>query len=99
MQRPRLIVGISGATGIVYGIRLLQIARALELETHLVVTKAGERTLAYETDLSIKELRGMADYTYPDADIRAAFPPSEWWSHPARCTAWLRSPIAPQMVC
>jgi 4-hydroxy-3-polyprenylbenzoate decarboxylase len=72
MQRPRLIVGISGATGIVYGIRLLQVARALEIETHLVVTKAGERTLAYETDLTIQELRSMADHTYPDADIGAA---------------------------
>jgi len=72
MQRPRLIVGISGATGIVYGIRLLQIARTLELETHLVVTKAGERTLAYETDLSIQEIRSMADYIYSDADIGAA---------------------------
>src|ERR1700750_2811131 len=72
MQRQRLVVGISGATGIMYGVRLLQMARALELETHLVVTKAGERTLAYETDLSIRELRGMADYSYPDADIGAA---------------------------
>jgi Flavoprotein len=54
MQRPRLIIGISGATGIVYGIRLLQIARVLELETHLVVTKAGERTLAYETNLTMQ---------------------------------------------
>src|ERR1700750_1737107 len=72
MQRQRLVVGISGATGIVYGVRLLQMARAFELETHLVVTKAGERTLAYETDLSIQALRGMADYSYPDADIGAA---------------------------
>ena len=72
MQRPRLIVGISGATGIVYGVRLLQVARVLEIETHLVVTKAGERTLTYETDLSIQELRSMADHTYPDADIGAA---------------------------
>ena len=72
MQRPRLVVGISGATGTVYGIRLLQVARVLEIETHLVVTKAGERTLAYETDLSNQELRSMADHTYPDADIGAA---------------------------
>lgn len=72
MQRPRLIVGISGATGVLYGVRLLQIARSLNLETHLVVTKAGERTLAYETDLTTQELRGMADYSYPDADIGAA---------------------------
>ena len=72
MQRPRLIVGISGATGVVYGIRLLQVARELQIETHLVVTKAGERTLGYETDVTIQELRGMADHTYPDADIGAA---------------------------
>lgn len=72
MQRPRLIIGISGATGIVYGIRLLQVARGLEVETHLVVTKAGERTLACETDLTVQELRGMADYNYADADIGAA---------------------------
>jgi 4-hydroxy-3-polyprenylbenzoate decarboxylase len=65
-------VGISGATGIIYGVRLLQMVRSLKLETHLVVTKAGERTLAYETGLSIQDLRGMADYSYPDADIDAA---------------------------
>ena len=62
MQRPRLIVGISGATGTVYGVRLLQVARTLEIEAHLVVTKAGERTLAYETDLTIQELRSLADH-------------------------------------
>ena len=44
-----MIVGISGATGIVYGPRLLEMLRELEIETHLVMTKAGERTLAYET--------------------------------------------------
>jgi flavin prenyltransferase len=72
MQRQRLIVGISGATGTVYGVRLLQVARALEIETHLVVTKAGERTLAYETDVTMQELRSMADHSYPDSDIGAA---------------------------
>jgi 3-polyprenyl-4-hydroxybenzoate decarboxylase len=72
MQRPRLIIGISGATGIVYGIRLLQIARVLELETHLVVTKAGERTLAYETNLTMQEPRSMAAATENGAIL---FPP------------------------
>jgi 4-hydroxy-3-polyprenylbenzoate decarboxylase len=72
MQCPRLVVGISGATGIVYGVRLLHAARELQIETHLVVTKAGERTLAFETDLSIQDLRGLADHTYPDSDIGAA---------------------------
>jgi 4-hydroxy-3-polyprenylbenzoate decarboxylase len=72
MQRQRLVVGISGATGTVYGIRLLQAARTLEIETHLVVTKAGERTLAYETNMTMQEVRGMADHSYPDSDIGAA---------------------------
>jgi flavin prenyltransferase len=70
--RPRIVVGISGATGIAYGIRLLEVLRELNVETHLVVTKAGERTLAYETDLTSRELRQLADHVYPDADIGAA---------------------------
>jgi 4-hydroxy-3-polyprenylbenzoate decarboxylase len=70
--RPRMIVGISGATGIVYGIRVLEVLRELNVETHLVVTKAAERTLAYETDLTSRQLRSLADHVYPDADIGAA---------------------------
>ncbi len=70
--RRRMIVGISGATGIVYGIRLLEVLRELDVDTHLVVTKAGERTLAYETDLTSRELRSLADHVYADADIGAA---------------------------
>lgn len=70
--RPRMIIGISGATGIVYGIRLLEVLRELNVETHLVVTKAGERTLAYETDLTVRTLRSLADHVHADADIGAA---------------------------
>lgn len=67
-----MIVGISGATGSVYGLRLLAILRELDIETHLVMTKPGERTLAYETDLQVSDVRAMADFWYPDADIGAA---------------------------
>jgi 4-hydroxy-3-polyprenylbenzoate decarboxylase len=67
-----MIVGISGATGIIYGLRLLDILHELDIETHLVVTKAGERTLAYETALTSRELRQRADHVYSDADIGAA---------------------------
>lgn len=67
-----MVIGISGATGIIYGIRLLEILRELDIETHLVVTKAGERTLVYETDLNSRELRSLADHVYSDADIGAA---------------------------
>ena len=69
----RMIVGITGATGIVYGVRLLGVLRALGIETHLVVTKAGELTRAHETDLSADELRGMADFAYSPGEIGAAF--------------------------
>lgn len=68
----RIIVGITGATGIVYGVRLLGVLKALGIETHLVVTKAGELTRAHETDLSADELRGMADFAYSPGEIGAA---------------------------
>src|ERR1700754_1256259 len=70
--RRRMIVGISGATGITYGLRLLQALRELDIETHLVMTKAAERTLAYETDIATRQAREMADRWYHDEDIGAA---------------------------
>lgn len=70
--RRRLIVGISGATGIVYGIRLLETLRQLDVETHLVVSKAGELSRAYETSLSAADLRKLADVVYRPADVGAA---------------------------
>ncbi len=73
MTKPsRLIVGISGASGVVYGIRLLEALKPLAVETHLVMTKAAEMTLAYETDLKAAQLRGLADVAYPIADVGAA---------------------------
>ena len=71
-ERRRLIVGISGATGIVYGVRLLELLRALDIESHLVVTRAGELTRAYESPLSARELRALADVHHPVTDIGAA---------------------------
>lgn len=71
-SRRRMIVGISGATGAIYGLRLLDVLRGLDIETHLVVSKAGERSLCYETDYTVREVRAMADHWYADADIGAA---------------------------
>jgi flavin prenyltransferase len=68
----RLIVGISGASGIVYGVRLLQILRRTGIETHLVVSNAAKVTLALETDLALPDLLALADVVYPTADIGAA---------------------------
>ena len=68
----RLVVGISGATGIGYGIRVLELARAAGLETHLVVTPAGQQTREYETDLTARDLAALADVSHRPADIGAA---------------------------
>ena len=68
----RMVVGVSGATGVVYAVRLLQALRQLGVESHLVVTKPGEMTLAYETDLALRDLRAMADVSYAIGDVGAA---------------------------
>jgi 4-hydroxy-3-polyprenylbenzoate decarboxylase len=68
----RIIVGISGASGIVYGVRMLEVLRKAGVETHLVVSKAAEMTLAYETDLKAKDLRELADVYHPQTDIGAS---------------------------
>lgn len=67
----RMIIGISGASGIIYGIQLLKILRELEIETHLVVSKAGEITRGYETDLSSQELKQLADFHYHNENLAA----------------------------
>lgn len=70
--RKRLIVGISGASGIVYGVRALEMARALDVETHLVVSRAGAMTLSQETDLSLADLKAMADEVHGINDVGAS---------------------------
>lgn len=67
-----MIVGISGATGIIYGLRILEVLRSLDIETHLVMSKPGERTLVYETDLKVRDVHAMADFSHGDADIGSA---------------------------
>ncbi len=71
-DEQRLIVGISGASGVIYGIRMLETLRDMPVETHLVISKAAEVTLAYETDMKIAAVRELADVTYPESDIAAA---------------------------
>ena len=68
----RLVIGISGASGTVYGIRFLELLRDTDIETHLVMSKSAELTLAYETDLKTKEIRALAKVNHPNADIGAS---------------------------
>lgn len=70
--KQRLIVGISGATGIIYGVRLLEVLHEAGIETHLVVSKSADVTRAYETDLDSKQLRDLASFSYSNSDIGAA---------------------------
>lgn len=67
----RIIVGISGASGVAYGVRALDALRDLGVETHLVVTKAALLTLSQETDLSPDDLMGRADVTHRLGDVGA----------------------------
>lgn len=71
-EARRIIVGVSGASGIIYGIRMLQVLRQLEIETHLVVSRAAEVTLVYETDMKLKELRDLATHVHAVGDIGAS---------------------------
>ena len=68
---PRLVVGITGASGAVYGVRLVQRARALGAETHLVVTPAGVLNAHHELGLDRGALDALADRSYAPADIGA----------------------------
>jgi 4-hydroxy-3-polyprenylbenzoate decarboxylase len=72
MTRPRLIVGLSGASGVILGVRVLEAARRLDVETHLVMTRAAELTLAYETDLKIADVHALADHVHAVADMGAS---------------------------
>lgn len=67
----RIIVGISGASGIVYGIEALKALKALDIETHLVVSQSAKVTLSQETSFKVNELTALADHYYSNSDIGA----------------------------
>lgn len=71
-KNRRIIVGISGASGVVYGIRILELLRELEIETHLVMSKAAEMTLGYESDMKAADVRALATKAHPIGDVGAA---------------------------
>jgi 4-hydroxy-3-polyprenylbenzoate decarboxylase len=70
--RRRLIIGMTGASGAIYGVRLLQACRELGLEVHLCMSKAAELTLSYELELKSAEVKGLAHKAYAPADVGAA---------------------------
>jgi 4-hydroxy-3-polyprenylbenzoate decarboxylase len=70
-KAERLVIGLSGASGVAYGIRALEALRELGIESHLVMTKPAEMTIGYETKLSPKQVAAKADYSYAVTDIAA----------------------------
>lgn len=71
LKKP-LIVGITGASGAVYGVRLLEMLNTSGIETHLIVSRAAQLTLAYETDLKLSDLEKLATVVHPNNDVGAA---------------------------
>jgi flavin prenyltransferase len=67
----RLIIGISGASGVIYGIRLLEMLAPTSIETHLVMSRSAEITAAHETDWKIADIRALADVYHRSEDIGA----------------------------
>lgn len=70
-EPPRLVVGISGASGVIYGIRLLDACKDVGIQSHLVISKAAQLTISLETDLRLEDVIAKADAHYPASDVGA----------------------------
>ena len=68
----RLVVGISGASGVTYGVRLLQVLQDTDYETHLIISKSGELNIEIETDYDPADVKAMADYVYDHKNVAAS---------------------------
>ena len=81
-MKRRIIVGISGASGVVYGVRVLQQLRAQGgIETHLIVSEGGARTLAVETDWRADDLRGLCDVWHRNDNLAASIASGSFVTH------------------
>jgi 4-hydroxy-3-polyprenylbenzoate decarboxylase len=70
-QQDKIVIGISGASGVIYGVRLLTLLKDLDIETHLVITKSAALTINIETEFKLKDIQQMASYYYNNSDISA----------------------------
>jgi len=71
-SNPPLLIGITGASGVIYGIRLLELLRACNIDTHLIVSRAAQMTLAYETNLKLADIESLATVVHSNSDVGAA---------------------------
>jgi len=68
----RLIVGIAGASGVIYGVRMLEVLKNRGIETHLIISEAGKLNIKIETDYDVEDVLAMADFTYTNKQIAAS---------------------------
>ncbi|MBP8986073.1 MAG: UbiX family flavin prenyltransferase [Syntrophobacterales bacterium] len=68
----RIVIGITGASGVIYGIKMLTLLKKTDVETHLIITETGKRNIEIETDYTLPEVTGMASRHYDNGDIAAA---------------------------
>ncbi|MCG6880621.1 MAG: UbiX family flavin prenyltransferase [Deltaproteobacteria bacterium] len=71
-MKKRLVVGISGASGVIYGVRMLGLLKETDFETHLIISDSGRRNIEIETDFKPVDVEAMADHVYEDRDVGAA---------------------------
>ncbi len=71
-MQKRLIIGIAGASGVIYGVRMLEVLKNQGIETHLIISDAGKLNIRIETDYDVDEVLAMADVTYNNKDIAAS---------------------------
>ncbi len=68
----RIVIGISGASGVIYGIETLRLLAQRDIETHLIISEAGKRNIEIETHYKVSEVEGMASCTYDNSDVGAS---------------------------
>jgi 4-hydroxy-3-polyprenylbenzoate decarboxylase len=71
-MNKRIIIGIAGASGVIYGVRMLSLIKERDFETHLIISEAGKKNIEIETSYKASEVAAMADYTYDNRDVGAA---------------------------
>lgn len=71
-MRKRIVIGISGASGVIYGIEMLNLLKEKAFETHLVISESGKKNIEIETSYKVDEVAAMASYAYDNNDVGAA---------------------------
>lgn len=80
-ERQRIVVGVSGASGAIYGIRVLEALRDAGVETHAIVSAGAQKTIEYETDRKVKDVLALADVVYDERDLAAAVASGSYPTH------------------